>query len=271
MHPLDDVTRGERLIKQVYETIRNSPHWEHSLLLVTFDEHGGFFDHVHPGATVPPGDIQTAGYVQFNFQFDQLGVRVPALVISPYTRKGVIDHTVYDHTSMLATIEKLFGMGNLTNRDLAATDFLRLLPLTSPRTDAPATLPPAAVNPNPLPCEEDEDVAESEDGLLLRRSELRIAKRAGIYRDREVSRYPLTRTQIGFLQVALLKVLQTAEYPERTEWIQNYVAIENGVDAALFMTESKLRLRYGMDIKKTSREGRRTARRTRRGTRRLGN
>src|SRR3982750_626681 len=57
------------------------------------------------------------------------------------------------------------------------------------------------------------------------------------YRDRQLERYPLTRTQIGFLQVALLKALQTAEYPERVQWIEDYKAVETGVDAALFMTE----------------------------------
>lgn len=254
MHPLDDVTRGEQLIKEVYETIRNSPHWEHSLLIITFDEHGGFFDHVAPGPAVPPGDLETAGYVQHGFKFDQLGVRVPALVISPFTKRGVIDHTLYDHTSMLATVERLFGMGNLTNRDRAANDVLRLLPLTVPRTDTPATLPPVAVNPNPLNCEEDDD--ETADGLLFTRSELRLAKQAGAYRERKLSSYKLTRTQIGFLQVALLKVLQTAEYPERAQWIEDYKAIDTGIDAAIFMAEAKLQIRHGMDIKRLTREGR---------------
>ena len=115
MHPLDDVTRGEKLIKTVYEAIRNSPQWENSLLLVTFDEHGGFYDHVRPPAAVPPGDTMTASYIQHHFQYDQLGVRVPALVISPLIPRGVIDHTIYDHTSMLASVERLFGMKPLTN------------------------------------------------------------------------------------------------------------------------------------------------------------
>ncbi len=84
MHPLDDVIRGETLIKKVYETIRNLPHWEHSLLIVTFDEHGGFYGHVAPGPAVPPGDLQTADYVQHGFKVDRFGVRVPALVISLY-------------------------------------------------------------------------------------------------------------------------------------------------------------------------------------------
>jgi phospholipase C len=266
MHPLDDVTRGERLIKEVYEAIRNSPHWEHSMLLITFDEHGGFFDHELPGPAVPPGDLQTAAYVQHRFRFDQLGVRVPAVVISPYTRKGVVDHTVYDHTSMLATVERMFGMGSMTERDRAANDFLHLIPLATPRTDAPATLPPVAINPNPLSCEEDDE--ETEDGLLLRRSELRMAQRAGIYRDRELRRYPVTSTQVGFLQVALLKVLQTAEYPERVRWIEDYLAVTTGVDAALFMTEAKIKLRFGVDMKKVQREGAREARRTKGGLKR---
>jgi phospholipase C len=250
MHPLDDVTRGEKLVKTVYETIRNSPHWERSVLLVVFDEHGGFYDHVVPPPAVPPGDTITAGYVQNHFQFDQLGVRVPALVISPYVRKGVIDHTQYDHSSMPATVERLFGMKNLTNRDKAANDFLHLLSLETPRTDAPATLPGAAPNPDPLPCEEDD---ESADTLLAKRSELRIAQRSGRFRERRVTDFPLTSTQVGFVQVALLKALQTAPYPERQEWIDQFTTIATGVDAALFMTEAKLKLRYGIDMKRFDR------------------
>ena len=250
MHPLDDVTRGEKLVKTVYETIRNSPHWEKSVLLVVFDEHGGFYDHVCPPPAVPPGDTITASYVQNHFQFDQLGVRVPALVISPYVRSGVIDHTQYDHSSMPATVERLFGMKNLTNRDKAANDFLHLLSLETPRTDAPASLPDPAVNPSPIQCEEDD---ESSDTLLAKRSELRIAQRSGRYRDRRVVDFPLTSTQVGFVQVALLKALQTAPYPERQEWIDQFTAIATGVDAALFMTDAKLKLRYGIDMKRFDR------------------
>src|SRR5258708_34283939 len=55
-HPKDDITRGEALIKSIYETIRHSPHWESSLLVITYDEHGGFYDHVPPPQTVAPGD-----------------------------------------------------------------------------------------------------------------------------------------------------------------------------------------------------------------------
>jgi phospholipase C len=209
MHPLDDVTRGERLVKSVYETIRNSPHWEKSVLLIVFDEHGGFYDHVAPPAAVPPGDTITESYVQKGFKFDQLGVRVPALVVSPLVPRGVIDHTVYDHTSMLASLERLYGMKNLTQRDGNAKDFLHLLSLQAARTDAPTTLPDPAQTPRPLSCDD-----ESEDSLLIRRSELREALRSGSYHEREVAELGITATQVGFAQVALLRVLQNTPYPE---------------------------------------------------------
>jgi len=251
MHPLDDVTHGEALVKTVYEAIRNSPHWENSVLLVVFDEHGGFYDHVPPPAAVPPGDTMTDSYIQHHFQYDQLGVRVPALVISPLIPRGVIDHTIYDHTSMLASVERLFSMPPLTNRDKAANDFLHLLSLQVPRTDTPTTLNNPATNPNPLPCEQDDAVLQ--DQLIARRSELRIAQRSGRYNEEPVEALRPTPSQIGFAQVALLRILTTARYPERQQWIDQYKAISNGIDAALFMTEARLKLQYGIDFKRFDR------------------
>jgi phospholipase C len=254
MHPLDDVTRGEQLLKDVYEAIRNSPLWEKSLLIVCFDEHGGFYDHVAPPAAVPPGDTITESYVQNGFLFDQLGVRVPALVISPLVERGVIDHTQYDHTSMLATAEKLFGLKNLTNRDKAANDLLHLVSLKTPRTDTPETLHPPAVNPNPLSCDDEgRDDPETADKLLINRSELRLAQRSGVYRDRRIDELPVTPTQIGFVQIALLKIAPTAPHPERQQWIDQYKAINTSVDAALFMTEARLKLQHGIDMKRFDR------------------
>ena len=159
-HPLDDVTRGERLIKQVYETIRNSPHWDSSLLLIVYDEHGGFFDHVAPPAAVAPGDpISDEDNNHHNFTFEQLGVRVPAVVVSPLIPRGMIDHTTYDHTSLLATVEDLFGLKPLTRRDAAANTLTHLFSLDSPRQDALTTLPDAA--DSGFRCEDDSKSSES--------------------------------------------------------------------------------------------------------------
>lgn len=140
-HPLDDVTRGEALIGATYKVIRSSPHWEHSMLIVTWDEHGGFYDHVAPPAAVAPGDSHPGSdHNQYGFTFEQYGVRVPAVVASPWIPRNVVDHRVYDHASILATVEKIFAMPPLTQRDAAANSLTELVLLDSPRTDAPMNL-----------------------------------------------------------------------------------------------------------------------------------
>jgi phospholipase C len=152
-HPCDDVTRGDALIKLVYEAIRQSPHWESSLLIITYDEHGGFYDHVPPPPGVEPGDATEPGNNGHGFRFDQLGVRVPTVIVSPWIpdvrspeqdRTGnLVDNTPYDHASLLATVERLYGLPALTARDAAANDVLHLLGAPTPR-EAPRVLPAPA-------------------------------------------------------------------------------------------------------------------------------
>lgn len=151
-HPLDDVTSGEALIKETYETLRKSPLWNNSLLIITWDEHGGFYDHAAPPKAVKPGDaINTQGNVnRYGFTFDQYGVRVPAVIISPYIPQNVIDHRLYDHSSVPATVEQLFGLKPLTQRDANANNVTSLLSLNTPR-NAPLTLPDPAVSNVPAP------------------------------------------------------------------------------------------------------------------------
>jgi phospholipase C len=152
MHPLNDIRKGELLLKQVYETLRNSKYWRDTMLIITFDEHGGFYDHVPPPATVPSGDDTTHLNPAHPFAFDRLGVRVPAIVVSAYTQAGTVigadagdPATVFDHSSILATVEKRFGLEPLTLRDEAARTLDIALNLPDARDDAPATLPdPAA-------------------------------------------------------------------------------------------------------------------------------
>jgi phospholipase C len=146
-HPLDDVTSGEGLIKDVYETIRNSPIWTTSMLILTWDEHGGFYDHALPPVAVAPGDTPQVSIANgFKFTFEQYGPRVPAVVISPLIPANLIDHRVYDHASVPATIEAIFHLQHMTQRDANAKNLLSLASLEFARTDTPAVLP-APVKP----------------------------------------------------------------------------------------------------------------------------
>jgi phospholipase C len=146
-HPLTDITLGEALIKETYEALRGSALWETSVLIITWDEHGGFYDHVNPPAAVAPGDSEPKGeHNQYGFTFEQYGPRVPALVISPLIPKNTIDHRLYDHASIPAMLNALFGVGFLTARDARANCPDKLLSLPAARQDTPALLssPPAA-------------------------------------------------------------------------------------------------------------------------------
>jgi phospholipase C len=138
-HPPHDVAAGERLIADVYDALRNSPYWDRSVLIVLYDEHGGLYDHVPPPqARSPDGKVSTSP----PFEFDRLGVRVPAVIVSPWVERGKPDHRHYDHTSIIATCREWFGLGDpLTRRDATAALFSHLLSLTAPRTDAPVRLP----------------------------------------------------------------------------------------------------------------------------------
>ena len=135
-HPANSVELGEALIKTVYETIRNSPHWNQSMLILTWDEHGGFFDHITPPPAKriptgsPPKDIEGRS---FGFMFDQYGPRVPAVVISPWCPQNMIDHRQFEHSSIPATIEQLFGLRPLTIRDTEAIGVQTLASLSAPR------------------------------------------------------------------------------------------------------------------------------------------
>jgi hypothetical protein len=221
-HPLDDVTRGEALIKTVYETIRNSPHWNDSVLLITYDEQGGFFDHVHPPMTVSPGDvISDPDNSHHGFDFTQLGIRVPAIVISPLIPKNLIDHTQYDHTSLLATLEGLYGMSSLTNRDAQANTLNHLLSLGTPRTDAPTTLPDPAVSG--FSCEDDEREAARKRAARLTASE---------NDDRSIE--PVLQ---AFLHVAFLRDYHHANPLARPAILRRYVAIKNRTEAVNYIKE----------------------------------
>jgi len=139
-HPMDDVYGGEHLLASVYSAIRNSPYWNTSLLIVTYDEHGGLYDSVAPGTAPAPGDNPNNNYNTNGFNFEVYGVRVPAVVVSPLIPVGTVDHILYDHSSVPKTLENLFGFNSLTKRDAAANAVVPLLSLPTPRTNCPTSL-----------------------------------------------------------------------------------------------------------------------------------
>ena len=132
-HPMDDPAGGEQLLETVYKAIRNSPLWATSVLIITYDEHGGFYDSVAPpGGAAAPGDGSGNG-AKFKFDFTQYGVRVPAIVVSPLVNVNgaSVDHAPYDHTSILKTLEVMLGAAGkpvspLTKRDANANDLTHL-------------------------------------------------------------------------------------------------------------------------------------------------
>lgn len=112
-HPPVHPVLGQALISTVYKALAASPQWPNILLVITYDENGGFYDHVSP-PKVP--DDRAAQ------DFDQLGFRVPTMVIGPYVKQGHVSSTQYDHTSALRHLENQFGLEELTTRTAAAND-----------------------------------------------------------------------------------------------------------------------------------------------------
>jgi phospholipase C len=170
-HPPADIQRGQAFLSQLVNAVRNGPYWKDSIIFITYDEHGGFYDHVKPrqapqGGTrtpdgIAPGECADASFLPASSQpgggaqcsisvataaqlcpafaanptgqfpntcasFDQLGFRVPFIAVSPFAKPHYVSHTVSDHTSVLALIEKRFlvpfngdadGRPHLTRRD----------------------------------------------------------------------------------------------------------------------------------------------------------
>ena len=148
--PLDNTFGGENLLKDVYEKLRNSPIWYSSMLIVTYDEHGGFFDQMSPGTSTPPQENMVGS--PNGFRFDNYGVRVPAIVISPLVEQGVAtspgdgSKPLYCHSSVPSTLRTLFNLGEpLNDRDESANNLLDLITLSiadnTYRSDCPETLP----------------------------------------------------------------------------------------------------------------------------------
>jgi phospholipase C len=154
-HPHGDIRAGEAFVRDVFAAFARSPHWERGLFILTYDEWGGFFDHVAP--PVLPDDRQSPVDAD---NFSQLGFRVPTVLASPYSQVGAVDHTTYDHTSILRFLEWRFlgapptGIGTdgsnwwLTSRDRWAAN-IGLSLVETPTTDMGFDLDLAIAPPSP--------------------------------------------------------------------------------------------------------------------------
>ncbi|XP_074591423.1 non-specific phospholipase C1-like [Curcuma longa] len=181
-HPCHDVARGQRLVKEIYETLRASPQWNETALLITYDEHGGFYDHVPTPVTGVPNPDGIIGPDPFYFKFDRLGVRVPTLLISPWIEKRTVIHepkgpypdSQFEHSSIPATVKKLFNLNSnyLTKRDAWAGSFESYFNLRkTPRTDCPEKLPEVELL-RPFGAREDKVLSEFQVELIQLASQL---------------------------------------------------------------------------------------------------
>ncbi|HEY1917306.1 MAG TPA: alkaline phosphatase family protein [Streptosporangiaceae bacterium] len=156
-HPNYDVSLGEKLLHDVYYALRGGPGWDQTLLIITYDEHGGCYDHVPPPSGAVPPDSSPG---EFGFDFTRFGVRVPAVLVSPLIAAGTVyrvaDGTMpLDHTSVLKTVETRWGLPALTARDAAAPDVGGALTLATARTDDPlaSVTVPVSTGANPATAE----------------------------------------------------------------------------------------------------------------------
>jgi phospholipase C len=180
-HPSHDVAEGQKFMKEVYETLRASPQWKEMLFLITYDEHGGFYDHVPTPLNVPSPD-GLIGKEPYFFDFKRLGVRVPTIAISPWINKGTVVHgptgprpdSQFEHSSVAATVKKIFGLDEfLTKRDEWAGTFEDVFSQrTTPRDDCPEVLPSPPWSLRHAPTDETRPLTEFQEELVQLASQL---------------------------------------------------------------------------------------------------
>ncbi|MGH3562380.1 MAG: alkaline phosphatase family protein, partial [Mycobacterium sp.] len=152
---------GETFLRTVVQAVGASPNWDTTVLIIQYDEHGGFADHVPPPVALAPdlippvvrlGDSQYDGFHRYGF-------RVPMILVSPYAKQNYVSHLVYDHSSVVALVERIWNLPALGLRDANANDLTDLLDLDAMQSGQPtftpatvAGLPPSGESPATLAC-----------------------------------------------------------------------------------------------------------------------
>ena len=153
-HPPTNIQLGQAFTAKIINAIMHGPNWNNTVIFLTYDEHGGYWDHVNPPPACTPDDIPpslVSGDVPG--AFDNYGIRVPMVAISPYSKRAFVSHTVYDHTSILRFIETRFDLPALTRRDANADPMLDLFDFSKASYATPPKLPAAVVSPNHPECD----------------------------------------------------------------------------------------------------------------------
>jgi phospholipase C len=140
-HPPANHEYGEQFLYDVVKAVSSSPVWKSTAIIITYDEHGGFYDHVPPPAACPPDDIAPEEGGELG-GYDRLGPRVPLYVISPWAKHGHVSHVVTDHTSVLRLLELRFRIGAMSRRDANADPLLDMFDLEHEPDTTPPVLPP---------------------------------------------------------------------------------------------------------------------------------
>ncbi len=143
-----DIQFGDQFLAGIVNAMMAGPQWPKSMLIWTYDEWGGWYDHVPPPAAIPPDDVLPAlSPNQVPGRFDQYGFRVPAGVVSPYASRDYVSHRLYDHTSVLKTLERKWNLPALTRRDANANDVFDMVDLQAPPSFATPPTLKAPANP----------------------------------------------------------------------------------------------------------------------------
>jgi phospholipase C len=167
-HPHADIRRGQAFVSEVVRAITQSPQWANTVLLITYDEWGGFFDHVRP-PTLPDAFVPTA-----TEEHNTAGFRVPTYLVSPFAPKGRVAHGQFDHSSILKLVEWRFGLPALNARDKAASNPALAFDFTRPHLAAPNI--PLVLDPGPHLCGAPDTGMAAEDPMWREMSQLPVMR-----------------------------------------------------------------------------------------------
>ena len=143
-HPLGDVRLGQAFMSDVVHAFMESPNWERGALFIVYDEWGGFFDHVRP-PSVPDARANS----NIDLDFGLMGFRIPAVVVSPFARRGAVSHQLSGFESIIKLITYRFGLGSLTTRDAQAQNIGLTMNWTQPDFERPDLPDPDRIVSNP--------------------------------------------------------------------------------------------------------------------------